>query len=298
MRFHFAEAATAPDHWIPLARAVEAAGFTGICVADSLAFPRDSDARYPYTDSGQREFLRGKPFVEPMIACTAILTATTTLRATPFVLKLPVRPPLLVAKQAASLAVLSGHRLSLGVGISPWPQDFTAMGVLFERRGARLDEAIDIVRGLCAGGMFDYHGQLYELPAIQIEPVPAQPIPILVGGHSEAALRRAARRGDGWMHAGGDPRELTGLLHRLAALRAQHPGQRTDRPFEIHVVSPDAFTVDGVAGLAGAGVTDVIVGFRSAYDAGPDTRSLDEKLEAITRYGDTVIAAHGARQSN
>ncbi len=165
------------------------------------------------------------------------------------------------------------------------------MGVPFEHRGARLDEAIDIVRGLCAGGMFEYHGQLHDLPAIQIEPVPSQPIPILVGGHSEPALRRAVCRGDGWMHAGGDPRELTAYLRRLTELRARNP-ERRDRTFEIHVVSPEAFTVDGVGRLAAAGVTDVIVGFHSTYTAGPDLRSLDEKIDTVARYGDTVIAAH------
>lgn len=294
MRFHFAEAGGDPVHWVDLARAAERAGFTGICLADSLACPRDGDPRYPYTADGRREFLRGKPFAEPMIAATAITTATTTLRVTPFVLKLPVRPPVLVAKQAATLAVLSGNRLSLGVGISPWPQDFTMMGVPFERRGARLDEGIDIVRGLCGGGEFAYRGQIYDLPAVEITPVPATPIPILVGGHSEAALRRAVRRGDGWMHAGGDLGELATLLSRLAELRSEYATSASARTseFQIHVVARDPFDTDGIAQLAASGVTDVIVGFRSVYDATPDTRSLAEKVETITRYGETVIAAH------
>lgn len=294
MRFHFAEAGGDPAHWVDLARAAERAGFTGICLADSLAYPRDGDPRYPYTTDGRREFLRGKPFAEPMIAATAITTATSTLRVTPFVLKLPVRPPVLVAKQAATLAVLSGDRLSLGVGISPWPQDFTMMGVPFERRGARLDEGIDIVRGLCGGGEFAYRGQIYDLPAVEITPVPTTPIPILVGGHSEAALRRAVRRGDGWMHAGGDHGELSVLLSRLAELRSEYETSASARTseFQIHVVARDPFDTEGIAQLAASGVTDVIVGFRSVYDATPDTRSLAEKVDAITRYGETVIAAH------
>ncbi len=293
MRFHFAEAAGEPTHWVDLARAAEAAGFTGICLADSLAYPRDGDSRYPYTADGRREFLRGKPFPEPLIAATAIATATRTLRVTPFVLKLPVRPPVLVAKQAATLAVLSGNRLSLGVGISPWPQDFAMMGVPFESRGARLDEAIDIVRGLCRGGEFGYRGRLYDLPAVTIDPVPTEPIPILVGGHSEAALRRAVVRGDGWMHAGGDPEELTALLRRLAELRSEYEvSVPRSGEFRIHAVPRDVFDRDGLERLAASGVTDVIVGFRSAYDTAPDTRSLTEKIDAITRYGDRVIAAY------
>ncbi len=293
MRFHFAEAGGDPAHWVDLARAAEQAGFTGVCLADSLAYPRDGDPRYPYTADGRREFLRGKPFAEPMIAATAIATATTTLRVTPFVLKLPVRPPVLVAKQAATLAVLSGNRLSLGVGISPWPQDFAMMGVPFERRGARLDEGIDIVRGLCGGGEFAYHGQVYDLPAVEINPVPTASIPILVGGHSEAALRRAVRRGDGWMHAGGTPGELATLLRRLAELRSEYEASASARTseFQVHVVARAPFDTVGIADLAASGVTDVIVGFRSVHDAAPDTRGLAEKVDAITRYGETVVAA-------
>ena len=87
---------------------------------------------------------------------------TTTLRFTPFVLKLPVRPPVLVAKEAASVAYLSGNRLGLGIGLSPWPEDFLAMGVPWERRGKRMDECIDIVRGLTTGEFFSYDGEFYH----------------------------------------------------------------------------------------------------------------------------------------
>ena len=212
MRFTYAEAMTRADLYTPLAQAAEAAGYTSMTIADSLIYPETSDSKYPYTDTGDREFLQGKDFIEAMVLCAHLFASTTTLRLTPFVLKLPVRPPVLVAKQASSLAFLSGNRLGLGVGISPWPEDFANLQVPWERRGKRMDECIDIVRGLTSGEFFSYSGEFYEIDSLQQRPAPTEPIPLLVGGHSDAALRRAVRRGDGWMHAGSDPEELDRLL--------------------------------------------------------------------------------------
>ncbi|WP_107656715.1 TIGR03619 family F420-dependent LLM class oxidoreductase [Nocardia suismassiliense] len=287
MRFTYAETMTDPAYYIPLARAAEEAGYSSMAVADSIAYPRDSDAKYPYTPDGNREFLEDKPFVEAFVLSAAMAAVTTTLRFTPFVLKLPIRPPVLVAKQAASVAALSGNRFGLGVGISPWPDDFEIMGVPFEKRGARMDECIDIVRGLTAGGYFEFHGEFYDIPPIKISPVPTEPVPILIGGHSKPALRRAAQRGDGWMHAGGDGAELDRLLVELDALRAEY-GTRKD--FEVHVISLDGFTVDGIKRLEDKGVTDVIVGFRLPYTLEQDTEPLDTKIANLSRFAEKVIA--------
>jgi alkanesulfonate monooxygenase SsuD/methylene tetrahydromethanopterin reductase-like flavin-dependent oxidoreductase (luciferase family) len=187
VRFTYAEAMTDATFYLPLAQAAEAAGYTSITVADSLAYPKDSDSVYPYTPDGSRTFLEDKEFIETFVLCAAMGAATTTLRFTPFVLKLPVRPPVLVAKQAASVAALTGNRLALGVGISPWREDFEIMGVPFEKRGRRMDECMDIVRGLTAGGYFEFHGEFYDIPAVKICPAPTEPIPLLVGGHADAA---------------------------------------------------------------------------------------------------------------
>ena len=287
MRFTYAEAMTDPSHYLPLAKAAEAAGYTSMAVADSLAYPKESDSVYPYTEDGSREFLEDKDFIETFTLIAAMGAVTSTIRFTPFVLKLPVRPPVLVAKQATSIACLTGGRLGLGVGVSPWPEDFEVMGVPWERRGKRMDEAIDVVRGLSRGGFFEFHGEFYDIPAIKI--TPAQPFPILVGGHSEAALRRAAVRGDGWMHAGGD--DLDDLLTRLHRIR-EAEGRAGD-PFEVHVISMDAYTPDGIKRLEDKGVTDVIVGFRRPYIMGPDTEPLAKKIEHLERYAETVIAKSG-----
>ena len=287
MRFTYAETMTDPSYYVPLAQAAEAAGYTSMALADSVAYPRDSDATYPYTPDGSREFLEDKPFVETFVLAAALAAATTTLRFTPFVLKLPIRPPVLTAKQAASVAALSGNRFGLGVGISPWPDDFEIFDVPFDRRGARMDECLDILRGLTAGGYFEFHGEFYDLPPIKISPVPTEPIPLLIGGHSAPALRRAARRGDGWMHAGGDPAELDRLLSELDALRAEYD---TRKDFEVHVISVDGFTPDGVKRLEDKGVTDVIVGFRNPYTRDHDTESLDTKITNLSRFAERVIA--------
>ena len=291
MRFSYAEAMTRAEYYAPLAQAAEAAGYTSMTVADSLVYPKESDSQYPYTDTGDREFLEGKEFIETMVLCAHLFAHTTTLRLTPFVLKLPVRPPVLVAKQASSLAFLSGNRLGLGVGISPWPEDFTALGVSWERRGKRMDECLDIVRGLTSGqgddGFFEHHGDFYDVEPLKQCPVPTEPIPLLVGGHADAALRRAVRKGDGWMHAGGDGEELDRLLARLAEIRKEEGDTRDD--FEVHVISYDAYTADGIKRLEDKGVTDCIVGFRVPYIKGPDTEPLEKKVEHLERYAEQVI---------
>jgi probable F420-dependent oxidoreductase len=287
MRFSYAEAMTDASYYAPLAQAAEAAGYTSMTIADSLIYPRESDARYPYTDTGDREFLDDKQFIEALTLVTHLAAVTTTLRFTPFVLKLPIRPPVLVAKQVGSIAWLSGNRLGLGVGLSPWPEDFVAMGVPWEKRGKRMDECIDIVRGLTSGGYFEYHGDFYEIPAMKQTPAPTKPVPILVGGHSDAALRRAARKGDGWMHGGG-PDDLDELLDRLAAIRKEEGDTRDD--FEVHVISLDAYDPDGVKRLEDKGVTDCIVGFRMPYIKGPDTEPLDAKIRHLESFAEKVIA--------
>ena len=288
MRFSFAEGMTHAEYYAPLAQAAEAAGYTSMTIADSLIYPKESDSKYPYTDTGDREFLEGKEFIETMILCAHLFAVTSTLRLTPFVLKLPIRPPVLVAKQAASLAFLSGNRLGLGVGLSPWPEDFEALGVPWERRGKRTDECIDIVRGLTTGDFFEYHGEFYEIEPLKQCPAPTEPIPILVGGHSEAALRRAVVKGDGWMHAGGDPDELDRLLARLAEIRKAEGDDRDD--FEVHVISYDAYTLDGIKRLEDKGVTDAIVGFRIPYIKGPDLEPLQTKIDNLNRYAEDIIS--------
>jgi len=287
MRFSYAESMTDPSFYAPLAIAAEEAGYHSMVIPDSICYPRDATSEYPYNPDGSREFLEDKPFLEPFSLIPALGAVTSRLRFTTFVVKVPVRNPVLLAKQATSTAVLTGGRLSLGVGTSPWREDYDVLGVDWAGRGQRLDESIAILRGLAAGGYFEFDGKTFTLPPVKIAPVPAEPIPVLIGGHADAALRRAARLGDGWMHGGGDPADLPRLLARLTELRRE-TGE--DRPFEIHVISMDAYTVDGVRRLEDQGVTDVIVGFRWPYATGPDTEPLSSKLDHLRRFADGVMA--------
>ncbi|MGO8769566.1 LLM class flavin-dependent oxidoreductase [Mycobacterium sp.] len=286
MRFTYAEAMTDFRYYIPLAKAAEAAGYHAVTIADSIAYPYESDSKYPYTPDGDREFLDGKEFIETFVLTSALGAVTSTLRFNFFVLKLPIRPPALVAKQISSLAAMTENRVGFGVGTSPWPEDYELMGVPFARRGKRMDECIEIIQGLTSGDYFEFHGEFYDIPKTKMTPAPTQPIPILIGGHADAALRRAARL-DGWMHGGGDPEELDGLIAKLMRYREE---EGKTGPFEIHVISADAYTADGIKRLEDKGVTDVIVGFRIPYIMGKDTEPLETKIRNLEMFAEHVIA--------
>src|SRR6516164_672210 len=273
--------------YIPLAKAAEAAGYDAMTIADSIAYPFESDSKYPYTPDGNREFLDGKEFIETFVLTAALGAVTSTLRFNFFVLKLPIRPPALVAKQIGSLAAMTNNRVGFGVGTSPWPEDYELMGVPFAKRGRRMDECIEIIQGLTTGEYFEFHGEFYDIPKTKMALAPTKPIPILIGGHAEAALRRAARL-DGWMHGGGtDPEELDRLIARVKKYREE---EGKTGPFEVHVISMDAYTVDGIKRLEDKGVTDAIVGFRYPYIKGPDPEPLEKKIRHLERYAEKVMA--------
>jgi probable F420-dependent oxidoreductase len=286
MRFSLAEAMCDPSHYVPLAQAAERAGFDGFIVPDSIAYPRESDSKYPYTPDGSRSFLEDKPFLDPFCLSAALGAVTERLRFITSVVKLPIRSAVLIAKQLQSVAVLTNGRFVLGVGTSPWPDDYRICEVPWEGRGQRLEEALTVIRGLERGDYFGFEGEHFRFEPIKMCPVPARRVPILIGGHAEAALARAARLGDGWIHAGSDEGALPALVARVLELRAR--SDRAAEPFEIHVISRDAYRLEGLARLRDIGVTDVIAGFRVAYE--PDTMPLSEKLAAVARYGERVIA--------
>jgi alkanesulfonate monooxygenase SsuD/methylene tetrahydromethanopterin reductase-like flavin-dependent oxidoreductase (luciferase family) len=287
MRFHYGESMTAPANYLPLARGAEANGFAGMTIPDSLIYPQASETRYSYTQDGGREFLENKPFVESFVLAAAMGAATKTLELTTNVVKLPVRPPLYSAKLAASVAAITGNRFNFGVGLSVWPEDYQAMGLPYADRGRRMDECIAIVRGLCAGGYFEFHGEFYDLAPVKLNPVPSKPLPILIGGHADAALKRAARH-DGFLHAGGPPEQLEPLLVKLHRFREEAGTQAA--PYRIFTTAMGAITPDLVRRHAELGVTDLVVVFRNLYAMEEDRQPLAEKLDDLKRFADTVIA--------
>ncbi len=287
MRFTFAESMCDPQQYATLAVEAEQAGYDSFSVPESIMYPRDSDSKYPYTPDGDRSFLAGMPFIDPFVLMGALGAVTERLRFTTFVVKLPMRHPVLAAKQATSVAALTNNRLGFGVGLSPWPDDFRVLDVPWEKRGKRLDECIEILRGLQTGEFFEFHGEHYDIESIKLCPAPTKPIPILIGGHADLALKRAARVGDGWMHAGGgQATDFDAAIDRIQELRKEYG--RDKEPFEIHVISMDAYTPDGIKRLEDKGVTDCIVGFRNAYQ--PDTTPLQKKIDALKGYADNVIS--------
>jgi alkanesulfonate monooxygenase SsuD/methylene tetrahydromethanopterin reductase-like flavin-dependent oxidoreductase (luciferase family) len=203
---------------------------------------------------------------------------------------MPIRHPVIYAKEATSLAVLSGNRFVLGVGSSPWPEDYEIVQLPWEGRGRRFDECIEIVRGFATGGYFEHHGEFYDFPAIKMEPVPTEPLPILIGGHNDVQLRRAARLGDGWMCAGGMLDDLIPMIDRMNDLRKEHG--RTGERFDIYATTPESFTVEGIKRLEDLGVTHTAGGFGrfNPYGTETDPESLQEKIDNLRRHGDEVIS--------
>jgi alkanesulfonate monooxygenase SsuD/methylene tetrahydromethanopterin reductase-like flavin-dependent oxidoreductase (luciferase family) len=213
--------------------------------------------------------------------------ATTRLRFYPAVMKVPVRQPLVLAKALSSLAVISNNRVALGAGLGPWREDFAYNGVAFEKRGRLMDECIDIVRGALSGEYFEYHSQNYDFGPMKMNPVPDRPVPILYGGHSNAALERAARRCDGWISANVDTETLKTLIGRLNACRERY-GTLNRSDFEIHVMDVTAGSADDFRRLADLGVTDAVAGFASEGQ---------DMIDNVRRFGEKIIAKVGTPRS-
>ncbi len=288
MKFALSLSAERPDHAIAIAQAAEAVGFTALNLPDSLCFPKQPASEYPYTGDGGRSFLEDKPFIDPFIQIAQLAAVTSTLRFVTAVYKLPIRQPVAVAKMLTSLAVVSNDRLDFGVGISPWKEDFNVTQTPWERRGRRLDQAIEILRGLMTGEYFAYESDLFQIPALKLCPTPSRPVPILIGGHSKAALKRAARIGDGWIAAGGSLEQLSAMIEHLKQLRVELG--RDHLPFEIHAASADAFSVEGVQRLEKIGVDQACVAFHNVYSGKEDERPLEQKTDDIRAFADRVIA--------
>ena len=269
-----------------IAQAAEEAGWTSLSMPDSIFFPQKTESDYPYADTDMiRQYIEASPFIEPFVAMASMAAVTKRLRFYPGVLKVPVRQPLILAKMLSSLAVMSGERIALGAGLSPWKEDFTYNGVSFEKRGRLMDECIEIIRGALTGCYFEYHSENYDFGPMKMSPVPSRPVPILIGGHAKPALARAARLGDGWIAAHTDFATLRELVAQLQALRREHGTQ--DRPdFEIHGMPVDARTVDDYRRLRDLGVTDACA---VPWSMDPSV-SLQQQLDAIRRFGDEIIA--------
>lgn len=278
------------DHYVPMARAAEANGFDSIAVPDSVFFPETVSGEYPFSADGGRWWPAETPFLDPLVAIPAMAAVTERITFFTNVLKLPLRHPLLVAKQVASIAAISGDRFRLGVGISWIPEEFVWTGTDMRTRGARTDEAVEIIRAVCSGGgphWVEHHGKYYDFDRLMIAPAPAEPVRMLVGGHSDHAMRRAARLGDGWISANVMADELEELVTRLHSHLAD-AGRSTDG-FEVNGLAMDVLDADGFGRLEAAGVTACQV--VPWYFYGGDPNALGVQVDSLARFADEVVAA-------
>ena len=277
------------DQLIEIARTAEEVGFDSIALPDSLFYMEKQSADYPYTPDGSRMWNADTPWVDPLIAAGAMGAVTSTLRFYTNVMKLGSRNPLLLARQVGSVANLTNNRFGFGVGIGWAPEEFEWYGQPYAKRGARVDEMIEVIKLVLDGGMVDFHGEFYDFDKLQMSPAPSTPVPFYVGGHTEVALKRAARVGDGWTSAMMTCAQLAETIGKLNALRAENG--RADVPFEFQAVCIDKFGVDGHRELAEAGVTDNIVIPWMYPDSGAlgFDAPLENKKDSLKWFADTYI---------
>jgi probable F420-dependent oxidoreductase len=214
-----------------VARHAEAAGFCTLWAGEHVVMVDRGASRYPYADDGQLAVPADADWLDPMIALSFAAAATSSIRLATGVLLVPEHNPLILAKQAASLDRLSGGRFVLGVGVGWSREEFAALGIPFERRGARADEYLAAMRALWREDPVSFHGEFASFTDIRVNPKPVRDrqIPVIVGGNSDAALRRAARVGDGWYGfnlAGVDHvRERVQRLRELCAAADRDPAE-------------------------------------------------------------------------
>ncbi|MCO1655483.1 TIGR03619 family F420-dependent LLM class oxidoreductase [Pseudonocardia humida] len=286
MRFSLTIALSPLDELLELARTAEECGFASVALPDSVFFAEQVSARYPYTPDGGRFWDADTPWIDPFVAAAAMGAVTSRIRFYTSVLKLGSRHPVPLARQVGSTAVITGDRFGLGVGLGWAPEEFEWCGVPYAHRGRRGDEAIEVLRLILGGGMVEHHGEFYDFDALRMSPAPTERVPIYVGGHSPAGLRRAARH-DGWSSAMITFDDLRATIEQLRALRAE--AGRADEPFEVQAVCVDRFGLDGYRSQAEIGVTDAIV-MPWALDGTGFHAPLPAKQASIRRFADEVIS--------
>lgn len=214
--FGFATAGpfASPDLLTALARNAEAAGVESLWSVEHVVIPVGYRSTYPYDPSGKIPAPENVPLPDPLLCLAYAAAVTKTIRLATGILILPQRHPLYVAKEAATLDVLSNGRFILGIGVGWLAEEFEALGIPFAERGGRTAEAVRALRALWSEGPCTFEGRYYRWSAVESNPKPVQRpgVPIVVGGHTEISARRAARYGDGYFPGVADPERLGRLL--------------------------------------------------------------------------------------
>jgi probable F420-dependent oxidoreductase len=229
-----------------LGREAEDRGFESIWVAEHVVLFDDYESRYPYAADGRFPGGGDTGLLEPLTALTYLAAVTDGIRLGTGICLVPQRNPVYTAKQVVDLDCLSGGRVDFGVGVGWLREEFEALAMPFAQRGARTDEYLEVMRTLWTDEVSSFEGEHYTLPACRMYPKPVQRPhpPIHVGGESAAAMRRAARHGDGWYSFNRLPDELDGPLERLDAMLAEEGRTRSDLQL---TVSPYFHPVDAAA---------------------------------------------------
>lgn len=270
---------------VEICRRAETAGFESVWGGEHVIMPDDIGSKYPYTPDGKIPAEPDTPIPDPLIWLAFAAAAAPTLRLGTCILIVPQRNPLILAKELATLDQLSGGRVELGLGVGWMREEFDALGVPWERRGARNDEYIAAMRALWAAPHAEFHGDFVNFDPVTCSPRPVQDsIPVLVGGDTDVAIRRAVRLADGYFPGEGDPERLGALIQRLRA--AAEAAQRDPDSIEINAMfgaqmaAPEA----GLEALAEVGVGRVMIpAFFFAGPGGLDRLSeLGERLSGVT----------------
>ena len=268
-----------------MARIAEAAGFDSVVTVDHVVFPHTYTSTYPYSPTGRLPGGPDGPLPDPLIWMAAIAAVTTKLRFMTGVIILPQRNPLVLAKQVATLDHMSGGRIELGIGVGWLKEEFEALGVPFEKRGKRSDEYIAAMRALWAGDDASFAGEFVNFSGMSSNPKPVHgAVPIVVGGHSEAAARRAGRLGDGFFPSIGTQVDILPLLDLVR--RSAEAAGRDPKAVELITGCPGALPKSG---------TDPRAAIEQRITQGvgrvalPISAFMPNLEETLPRFGETVI---------
>jgi probable F420-dependent oxidoreductase len=267
---------------VELAQAAEAAGFESIWTVEHVVVPHGYQSRYPYSPTGRMgSGLDDYPIPDPLIWLAYVASATRTIKLGTAILILPQRNPVITAKEVATLDHLSGgRRVLLGIGVGWLAEEFSALGVPFDDRGARTDEYVAAMRTLWSDERASFKGRFVSFDELYCRPRPAEGrIPIVIGGDTKAAARRAGRLGDGYFPARGASAELFDEMRWAAEAAGRNPGD-----IEITVAAPRELTE--IETLATRGIARVAVPVSSAAGLPAQVKTPDDVL----RYGRDVIA--------
>ena len=246
-----------PEFAAVLAEVAEGLGFESLWTVEHVVVPEGYGSEYPYSRSGRMPGPEEAPIPDPLVWLSWVAARSSTIRLATGILILPQRNPVILAKEVATLDVLSGGRAILGVGVGWLKEEFDIIGVPFDERAARTDEAISALRALWTQDSPGYHGRFFDFEGAKSYPHPVQPggVPIVVGGHSPAAARRAGRLGDGFFPARGDPDELRALVGEMRTA-ASAAGRDPD---EIELTFGGAKDLDRARALASLGASRLTI---------------------------------------